>query len=346
MGTNNLDNPDFKGKTPLHRVIESLVNNYTESNLSCLKLLLEKRAFVNARDVYGDTPLHLLAELISDIKCDVTAVNVCLKLLLKESSLDVDSVNKSERTALQVLSSQFETNCSTDDKRYLDFKSEVERCSQKPKNNLVLEYYIARLMDCLTRGNGSLINEGLMKYITSIETKKLGKVQNRYLGTETILYLVVESCDLYTIDKLILLGCDPWIPNVDGRLPLHAAISRCDHDLVILLLQHMKLTKKVNEVNLLEHGFSLIQSFLCNCDTRNPTHIKCLEILLTKDILIDINETANISIREGLSVELNLWNLAVWAENEEAAQLLKREGCSTSHDISPRCGKNPKIIVR
>ena len=114
MGTNNLDNPDFKGKTPLHRVIESLVNNYTESNLSCLKLLLEKRAFVNARDVYGDTPLHLLAELISDIKCDVTAVNVCLKLLLKESSLDVDSVNKSERTALQVLSSQFETNCSTD----------------------------------------------------------------------------------------------------------------------------------------------------------------------------------------------------------------------------------------
>jgi len=79
---------DEYGNTPLHRAT-------SRGNLEAVRFLLKQGADVNARDRFGDSPLHIAAMLRN-----LEAVKI-VKILLEQGA-DVNARNRYRRTALHI----------------------------------------------------------------------------------------------------------------------------------------------------------------------------------------------------------------------------------------------------
>lgn len=339
-GTLNLDLPNIYGKTPLHLAVEKITQRYNIANLNCLKILLHKGAYCNARDNDGNTPLHALAKYMGACNGKTSeGAETCLRLLLESESLNTGIQNRNKLTA-----SQLEMQCT---KINVENESNFVKKLSTYNSNLSWTSY-ETIMDCVTNFDANIYenNQKIHEIINRLESG--ANIYNRHIGNETMLFRIVAYCDLDLIDAILRRGCDPWCKNVgDGKLPLHAAMTRCDPTIVALVLHFMKIGANHMKVDLSTMSFSLLQSYLCNCNINDVDQIQCLTRLVNGNTIVDFDQkmeqdqvVRHIFLNSSEpKLSLNALSLAKWTKNQQAVEFLTTH-CLIEFDKSQQTGMN------
>lgn len=340
--------PDENGSTPLHLAVLNMAQEYNSPTLGCLKLLLSHGAFVNGRNNDGDTPLHLMAKMMlnGELK-NWDGTIACFHILLTHEFINVHAQNKCRQSAKSIVSLSLLKGTVYHAQVRISL---IEKAISTNSTSNLEEIY-EQIADCLLSVNSINAKQILTTQLKN--SKLLGNLSNRYIGNKTLLYYIVEKFDLKLIDGFIRIGCDPWLANVgDGKIPLHAALSRCDFDVVALILQHMKKRNCINhQLDLKELSFSLLQTFLCSSKAKNKSQMKCLERLLKDDILLDVNQFWRVNSRTKkissalttamvkFAGHLTAFIIATWMDNSAAIQLLQRSGAQLI-EVPRQTGEN------
>lgn len=288
--TSMLDDPDVEGRTPLHYAIEyGYYVSDQHSHLDCTKILLEKGAYVNARDKYGDTALHNIFQMkISKPSRRFSRFQPFLQVLLSQPTIDVKAKNKLDQTPLD-LKLHFSDAENMKDPLYEIFmnSSKVKKAESRKETRFQSLLYNSLMSD------DQITRKGMCDRIKEIES-----ISNVYIGSETILYLLTKQHNANVLEKALAKGLNPWICNIsDDKLPLHIALQRGNVGNVRILLSYM-IEDHSKWIELGNQSFELLKTVTCNAycpkfknSYKKIDHLKCLSLLLESSIPIDVNAT-------------------------------------------------------
>lgn len=279
-----LDEPDQDGRTPLHYAVELGYLVVNPDILECMELLLSHGAYVNARDKFGDTALHNVAQMsISDPRNNSDCFLHYVDLLLSQRDIDLFAKNGNNQKPLDIK------------KHFSDLKN-----GSCPKYKMIQNKAEKCTTDITTR---SLLYNAVYS-VAEINQKTLSEklkesIPNAFIGTKSILFHVVQKMNVSIVKKILSNGFNPWMENVDDhKIPLHAALTRGNAQIVAVLLEHMKSSPESKLTDLRPLSFELLRTVLCNAsrpgkvdEDSKVNHLKCLQLLMAKDVLIDVNAT-------------------------------------------------------
>ena len=289
-----LAEPDIEGRTPLHYCIEYGFIQQTSDILQCLKLLLEKGSYVNARDMFGDTAMHNVLHLQaynssitekrdSNVQVVTSLFKNFKRLLQNHSQIDMEAKNASDQTPLDL-------------EILLNVTDSIQKKTRKEKdlsNNKVIHDERAQIYSMLVTSSSSINAKKLSKKV-----KDNSFNSNGFIGGKSILYYIIENMEEHFAVEVLQQEVNVWIKNIDDlNLPLHAALRRGSPILTELVLQSMRKSIKPSGSGVRNLSFSLLKAVLCNNNSfgrqvkGEPNHLKCFELLLKqKDyIFLDIN---------------------------------------------------------
>ena len=318
-----LDEPDKYGKTPLHLAAERKLPFFVE-------LFLSGGAHVNARDDDGNTPLHILAE--ASIDCHVydhDNLKRCCTLLLNHPDVDVTALNLEEQTPFDMISNLTGSNCS------ISFSKLLERSNsnseRRPKT------WVSRLFDAVLLKDQEKLQESYDEYNKRFDSNNngqspyaSGKKFIYYLGSKRLLYSIIQTrgFDGKLVQDILMLCDDPFAEDFDSKLALHAALERGEPEIVRKLLEKMRNLEKSKKLDLRRYSFSLLQKSLLEAEANKS--IECLKILLNSDTNIDVNGSDGYRGLTPLSI-------AKETGNKRAIQLLEDKGAK-QEDATGRQG--------
>lgn len=266
-----LDEPDVNGNTPLQSIVLRARGNDSAALLECLDLLVAAGAHINCRDKNMNTPLqYLVQKRFSEEEWILPYI----QSLLRSSAIDLKSQNF-----------DFEEPSNTalgNAKELLEEYSHKFRI--KSHTNTLSELY-----NSLMSSDKSQIEIAFRK---ACKEPNLD-LRNHYVGSKTLLYLLVEQLNFDDINDALNFNFNPWTENTDDhKIPLHVAVARANIPVVNLLLQDMKKKKGVSVVNLSNYSDSLMRKLICNFSqfqvtSRNTDRLRCLLRLLQPDIQLD-----------------------------------------------------------
>ena len=276
----------------------------------CAKLLLKEGAYVNCRGENGHTPLHILTGNVSHLEERNLMVYLkCQSLLLDNSDVDVNAINGLMQTPLSILFSSLSSSIHTSHSDIFQnlFSSgakfsevEVSQLSEvgiklTGKQNTSNEKYNFNIYNFI-------IGRGEKAFPWKIEDTLSPSFYNRYIGTKSLLYHIVEFVDVTVLEQLLIQEVNPWIINIDNsKIPLHAALVRGNIKVVELLLHYMKDPVSDNNIiDLRNYTFSLLQSLLCNTQQEtcrlpesNVDHVKCFKALISDEVRLDLKQSSS-----------------------------------------------------
>ena len=338
-----INRPDKNGLTALHYTCLESSTSEKIANLSCLKSLVSSRAFVNARDNSGNTCLHILAKRLIEDKENGNDIVLCAETLLRSRYINPNSKNCLQMSPKDICLHEVKTDKNSKEFcRLLDNYKEtstINKYYERSQKEALIEKITGTLLSFETYDK---IANKILLLIKDIKSSNF--VDNRYIGTKTLLYLVTEHLGEHLLKSFLELNLSPWIPNIDdGRLPLHAALSKNDYISTALILQHMN--NYPHEIQYYDHySFSLLQTCLCCAKPKASQSLQqCLQSLLKIDGIrssvnqsleenaISVQITDNLSIKDRVT-EITALTLARWAKNKEAQELLLLNG---AFEISP-----------
>ena len=305
----HLTEPDSNGNPPLHflyNFLKTRCKSYRddaltgiqndckpirEGVLSVLSMLIDEGVDVNACDNDGNTFLHKLVRFEEIVEKDV-ALNL-VEILLKHPNinykaknglgLDISEIVK-RRSLLELVG-------------VAKLQEIIEKLDSKTsKNSTEFETSIAESFLMKDIEQMKVILQGMEGSIIDTEMKQ-------FVGSKTLLYHVSSNLDHDAVQVLLSRCHDPWVTNADdGKLPIHAALSRGHYKTVKLLIQSMKQKTHNGILDFRKISFSLFQKLFCNfqnaaSDDSNINYMECLESILTDDILINIHQSNKSNVK-------------------------------------------------
>ncbi|MCL4145451.1 UNVERIFIED_CONTAM: hypothetical protein GTU68_019463 [Idotea baltica] len=178
---------------------------------------------------------------------------------------------------------------------------------------------ISQLHDSLLLGLDAEIVKALLR---GEESKLVKRVVNSYIGSETVLYHVVDKGNLQCVEILLNAGADAGTKMLSGQSCLNVALFRGEPEILELLIDNMK--KNQSKLDLREQSFGLLESLLENYKKisrdRESDNFKCLKRILADDIILNVN-----AVTKG-RVQQSILHVAASYNNQEALMLLLEKG--------------------
>ena len=339
--TSHLDAPDINGWTPLHLSINNATEKPNAYFLNFAELLLQHGSYINCRNVNGDAPVHLLIENITQLQ-NLNSNN-CMKLLdriLSDENIDVDAVNGLMQTPLRKLLALCSENNQlllfTACERLVSKGASFDAVDKSVLHQLKIESPSKRIVAPeLWHANfvNQIIGQSFNKDALNVEKESI-QFYNRYIGTKSVLYHLVEACKDHEVELLLQFGLNPWLENIENdNIPLHAALVRGHIGMVNLLLDYMA-SSRTGTIDLSTKTFTLMQAVLCNAPTDEAlseyaressapvkatpgpaNHTECLRALLSNDIKLNLYQK---NVKNDCSVQ----QLFSWLSNTAMGNII------------------------
>ena len=313
-----INQPDSKGESPLHLAIHKCAKSEV-FGLWIVGKLLNHGADINCRNKDGESLLHVLGNYASTSKGNVCNRFLLLtaKLLLSSPEIDVNAISYASQTPMMKITEKLSSSKG----------SEIELCQILLLHGATITDAVKRLfaeldIDSSPKSIAQTQNFASVVY-NSIITRNLSQMDlnethiesifssNRYIGAKSLLFLLIkENMPIEQLLKVVQMKtCNMWIQNVDdGKLPLHAALTRGNVNIVSAILGGMRAEANNSKIDLRPFSFNLVQTVLCNIkpsfrSSDQFDHVKCLELLLGSSRLdfSQANQSGSCSIAQLVS---------------------------------------------
>lgn len=260
--TDDIHLPDLTGRTPLHYAVECGYVSQHHSHLQCLEILIQNKAYVNARDKYGDTALHNICQMsiaqpMKNPSCYLAFVDV----LLMHPNIDLHARNNNDQKLNSYKSQLLEENYLLNEQPEADFQT--------------------LLYNAVVTTDDEILNK------VSERMKEIKNVKNEFVGTKTVLFHLTKKMNAL-LKKALDAGMDPWIPNIDdGKIPLHAAVASGNVISVTRLLHRMNEVSSPYSTDWKSLNFSILKTAVCNAynpgaveEDHKIQHLECLKLCI------------------------------------------------------------------
>ncbi|KAL7637370.1 UNVERIFIED_CONTAM: hypothetical protein RMT77_012098 [Armadillidium vulgare] len=341
----SIDSPDCDGNTALFSAVKA-------TQINSVKELLSANVQINARNDQGQCILHVIAFSISgtkDKEKQSKFVN-CLDLLLSRPDIDLEAHNNSGFTPLlsaskKILSDDgtkrsnnlvlfcrnlYSKGASLDacDKRGISVRQHLEERSaltavlMGEKRPSPQRPFISQFFDALLLGGD---DEHISDLLNGQPQEEANRASNSYIGSQSVLFYVVDKCNSKAVETLLESGADPWKEQLNGELCLHRALSRGKPLVLNLLINSMKSKKKIRQLDFTYQSFELLEKILENQKKNSNVggeidHLKCLKRMMEDDIKINIDEKSDKGVTQ------SILHVAACFNNQEAIRLFIEKG--------------------
>lgn len=309
--------------------LETMQLLYFSQTPSIVRELVSRGVFVNSRDTLGDSPLHSLAEQCRDKTSYATHILLqCFDALLSSPETDVDAINHLGETPLEQLMNDVterpDSVSETCKKLVMagssapeSFKFQLihkgKQKTKSPRKRRKREGFTELLHHIVAKDEPTIKN-----FFKKYSRMHMHVWESEFIGDTPFFFYLISNFDSEMVDCFLCFGGDSWKVDLEGNLPLNAALAKGDFRMVDLLITFMKMKDETDHLNLTEWSNRLFITTLQSLGKSavKPIGInyhKCLKRLFQKDILI-------------AEQSQNVRDLAIDIGDLEALQILANEG--------------------
>ena len=338
-----IDAPNVDGMTALHIAAK-------EGKFDAVKDLLNSSAHINARNNFGNTPLHILSEQISFSATEQSSIIQCLDILLDAKDVDLEAHNNLFLTPLLLAANAMSSEghakidsvvltfcrrlvskgASLDAKDCTNVtveevltakgaKTSVLMCNRQPPPSRPT---ISLIFDTLILGGDISVN----KFRHHIKD-----IANMWLGSSTVLAYAISRTNFNAVKIFLEAGANPNYKDDKGNiLSFHKAIATGHVDILTLLLHYMKENANGSPLDFRSKSFEILCSLIENHRSsktskaldKNIDHMACLRMILRDDLEINVNQVDSKGNRR------TALHKAASLNNQEAIEMLLVAGAN------------------